>query len=59
MTEETKISFDLWWILTNKSREEEFPVWMKEIFEVDFRARDLKKSETRSTYDTALKVFGY
>ena len=59
MSEEKKISFDLWWILTNKTREVEFPVWMKEIFEVDFKARGCKKEEPKSKYDSALKQFGY
>ena len=59
MTEEKTISFDLWWILTNKSRDEEFPVWMKEIFEADFKARGCKKEEAKSTFDHALKQFGY
>jgi len=57
--EENKISFDLWWIMTNKKREQAFPVWMKEIFEVDFKARGCAKTETKARYDEALKQFGY
>jgi hypothetical protein len=57
--QEKKISFDLWWVLTNKTREEEFPIWMKEIFKVDFKARGYEKEETRTKYDVALKQFGY
>lgn len=57
--QEKKISFDLWWIMTNKQREKEFPIWMKEIFKVDFKARGCETKETKTRYDEALKQFGY
>ncbi len=57
--EEKTISFDLWWIMTNKKREVVFPDWMKEIFKVDFKARGCGTEDTQANYDDALKKFGY
>lgn len=51
-----EISFDQWWILINKMVK--LRPHYKEILEADFKARGLKKRETKEKYDEALKIFG-
>lgn len=53
---DSEISFDQWWILINKVGK--LRPHMKEILEVDFKARGLSKSETKERYDATLKIFG-
>lgn len=51
-----EMSFDQWWITINKIGK--LRPHLKEILEVDFKARGLSKKETKERYDEALKVFG-
>lgn len=52
-----KISFDLWWMMTNSRLK--LRAHLKEIMLADFGARGLSKNELKSKYDEALKAFGY
>ena len=51
MSSEKTITFDVWWALTNKTREVPFKAWMKEIFLKDFLARGCKETDTKANYE--------
>ena len=52
-----KISFELWWMMTNSRLK--LRSHIKEIMLADFGARGLSKNELKSKFDEALKAFGY
>jgi hypothetical protein len=54
--EDSKISFDQWWIIINGKVS--MRPHLKEILLADFRARGLSKREDEAAYDNALKLFG-
>ena len=54
--EDSKISFDQWWIIINGKVS--MRSHLKEILLADFKARGLSKREDEAAYDNALKLFG-
>jgi hypothetical protein len=55
--EESKISFDQWWMIVNKKVG--LKSWMKEIVKADFKGRSLTSEETMEKFNWALNQFGY
>lgn len=51
-----RVSYDHWWIVTNKRLG--LRQHMKEILWADMKARGLGKEEAAGKYDEALKLFG-
>lgn len=55
-TPENTISYEQWWMMVNKPAN--LKPWMKEIVWADFKARGMKKEETKESFDAALRKFG-
>ena len=54
---EEKVSFDIWWITSNKQLK--LQPHLKEIIWADFKARGACSEETQERYDEMLALFGY